>query len=358
MIPTHNIVKGWGARAADRQIAVWLLCLCGLVFAMVLLGGYTRLTQSGLAMTDWRPVTGLLPPIGETAWAAEFERYRQFPEFRDINAWMEVADFKSIYVIEYAHRMLGRLIGVAFLLPFLYFLAARKLTRPLVPRLALMFVLGAAQGVMGWYMVMSGLADEPDVSHYRLTAHLGFAVAIFGYILWLAMGLLEGAGGQDGRYGRYDRHDRGPRRLAAIIGALLFVQILSGGLVAGLDAGHGYNTWPLIDGAIVPAGLLALDPWPLNAFENVLTVQFDHRMMAYLIVVLSAILWWRGRRGGARLAVNLLAVAIGLQAVLGVLTLIGEVPLALALAHQGGALVAFAAALLAIFQLRRREGEP
>ncbi len=356
MISTHHIAKGQGAGAADRQIAVWLLCLCALVFAMVLLGGYTRLTQSGLSMTDWRPVTGLLPPIGEAAWGAEFERYRQFPEFRDINAWMEVADFKRIFLIEYAHRMLGRLVGVAFLLPFLYFLAARKLTRWLVPRLALMFVLGAAQGVMGWYMVMSGLADEPDVSHYRLTAHLGFAVAIFGYILWLAMGLLGGA------RGRGDRGDRGMRRLAAIIGALLFVQILSGGLVAGLDAGHGYNTWPLIDGAIVPAGLLALDPWAINPFENVLTVQFDHRMMAYLIVVLSALLWWRGRSralgAGARFAVTVVAVAIALQAALGVLTLVGEVPLVLALAHQGGALLAFAAALYATFQFTEREGEP
>lgn len=353
MISTHHIGERPGARGANRQIAVWLLCLCALVFAMVLLGGYTRLTQSGLSMTDWRPVTGLLPPLGEAAWAAEFERYRQFPEFRDINTWMEVADFKSIYLIEYAHRMLGRLVGVAFLLPFLYFLATRKLSRPLVRRLALMFVLGAAQGAMGWYMVMSGLADEPDVSHYRLTAHLGFAVAIFGYILWVAMGLLDGA---------RRRGDRGMRRLAAIVAALLFVQILSGGLVAGLDAGHGYNTWPLIDGAIVPAGLLALDPWPLNLFENVLTVQFDHRMMAYLIVMLSALLWWRGRRravgAGARSAVTVLVVAIALQAALGVLTLVGEVPLALALAHQGGALLAFAAALLAIFQLRRRDAGP
>ena len=356
MISRHHIGGRLGAGAADRQVGVWLLCLCALVFAMVLLGGFTRLTQSGLAMTDWRPVTGLLPPIGEAAWGAEFERYRQFPEFRDINAWMEVADFKRIYVIEYAHRMLGRLIGVAFLLPFLYFLAAAKLTRWIVPRLALMFVLGAAQGAMGWYMVMSGLADEPDVSHYRLTAHLGFAVAIFGYILWLAMGLLEHRGG------RGDRGDPRMRRLAAIIGALLFVQILSGGLVAGLDAGHGYNTWPLIDGAIVPAGLLALDPWVLNAFENVLTVQFDHRMLAYLIVVLSALLWWRGRSralgGGGRSAVTVLAVAIVAQAALGVLTLVGEVPLALALAHQGGALLAFAAALVAIFQFRQRDGEP
>lgn len=352
MISRHHIGERPGARAADRQIAVWLLCLCALVFAMVLLGGFTRLTQSGLSMTDWRPVTGLLPPVGEAAWEAEFERYRQFPEFRDINAWMEVADFERIYLIEYAHRMLGRLIGFAFLLPFLYFLIARKLTRPLVPRLALMFVLGAAQGAMGWYMVMSGLADEPDVSHYRLAAHLGFAVAIFGYVLWVAMGLLHRS---------RSRGDPGMRRLAALIGALLFVQILSGGLVAGLDAGHGYNTWPLIDGAIVPAGLLALDPWALNPFENVLTVQFDHRMLAYLIVVLSALLWWRGRSrapGGGRFAVTVLAAVVALQAALGVLTLVGGVPLALALAHQGGALLAFAAALLAIFQFRRREGEP
>ncbi len=323
----------------QRPVAYWLLGLCGLVFAMVILGGYTRLTESGLSMTDWRPVTGLLPPLSETAWQAEFERYRQFPEFQKLNSWMDVAAFKSIYLVEYAHRMMGRLIGLVFLIPFIYFAVKGRIPRHLRPKLALMFLLGAAQGGLGWYMVKSGLVDRPDVSQYRLTAHLGLAVAIYGYMLWVALDLLD-----------RPRGDGGPVGLAAILAAVVFVQILSGGLVAGLDAGHAYNTWPLIDGAIIPAGLFAEAPWFANFFDNVLTVQFDHRMLAYVTMILALVLWWRAR-GVALTVVMVLVLA---QAALGVFTLLLSVPITLGLLHQGGALAVFTAVLIALHRLSER----
>ena len=350
-ILTDQTISRGGPVQSRRQIGLWLFVVCALLVAMVLLGGYTRLTQSGLSMTDWRPVTGLLPPIGEDAWRAEFERYRQFPEFHKLHSWMEVADFKRIYVVEYAHRMLGRLIGIAFLIPFLYFLIRKRIPPDLTPKLVIMFVLGGLQGALGWYMVASGLVDKPDVSHLRLTAHLGFAVAIYGYILWIAIGLVSRPRG---------RGDAGLAALATALAALIFLQILSGGLVAGLDAGFAYNTWPLMDGALVPAGLFAAGPWLANFIDNITLVQFNHRALAYLAVALAVVLWWRARgrpiSPPARRGVQILAALVLFQVMLGIATLLSVVPVALGVAHQGGALAVFTAAVFAAHRLRTTEG--
>ncbi|MFQ5533256.1 MAG: COX15/CtaA family protein [Sphingomonadales bacterium] len=338
--------------SASRPVAIWLLFLCGLIFAMVLLGGYTRLRESGLSMTDWRPVTGLLPPLDAEAWQAEFARYQQFPEFQKLNSWMDVAAFKAIYLVEYAHRMLGRLIGLAFLIPFLIFTVTKRISPALRPKLALMFILGAVQGGLGWFMVKSGLVDRPDVSPYRLTAHLGLAVAILGYIFWVALGLLVNLKPRGTEY---------LRGHAWLVASAVFLQILSGGLVAGLNAGHAYNTWPLIDGALIPTGLLDGAPPGTGIFENILAVQFMHRMLGYLTVILAVALWWRARRGSkprsAGPGPGLVALLALGQAALGVITLVNAVPVALGLAHQGGALLVFTAALFTVFHLKG-EGNP
>lgn len=334
-------------RVARRQIGWWLIALCVLIFAMVLLGGYTRLTESGLSMTEWRPITGLLPPLSDQAWQAEFARYQHYPEFQKLNSWMDLGAFKGIYYVEYAHRMLGRLIGVVFVVPFVYFVGRRRIPRGLTPKLTIMFLLGALQGLMGWYMVKSGLVERPDVSQYRLTAHLAFAVVIYAYILWTALGLLV-------EHGRSEPH---VRKWAGMIGGLVFVQIMLGGLVAGLDAGHAYNTWPLMDGSLLPSGLMAMRPWYVNLTENLLTVQFDHRLLAYAIVVVTGVFWWRLHRAappGLRGAVHLVALAVLAQVTLGIVTLVHNVPITLGIAHQGGALLLLSAVIYCAYVSRHR----
>ncbi len=327
--------------ASQRAVALWLLIVAALIFAMVVLGGVTRLTHSGLSMVEWRPLTGWLPPFGEAAWQAEFEHYKQFPEYQKINLGISLAEFKGIFWFEYAHRVLGRLIGIAFALPFLYFLLRRRLEPGLTPKLVLMLVLGGLQGLLGWYMVMSGLVDRPDVSQYRLTAHLGLAVVVYGYILWTALGLLfapEGA-------------PAGLRRAMFLVATLVFLVMLSGGLVAGLDAGFSYNTFPLMNGDWVAAEAFSEEPWLRDLFENPASVQFEHRVLALVAALAVAALWIAarpallGRRAG--LAVHALLAALVAQVTLGVLTLVYVVPVALAAAHQAGAMVLISVAVVA-----------
>ncbi|MCZ6523854.1 MAG: COX15/CtaA family protein [Alphaproteobacteria bacterium] len=327
--------------ASQRAVALWLLIVAALIFAMVVLGGVTRLTHSGLSMVEWRPLTGWLPPFGEAAWQAEFEHYKQYPEYRKINLGMALAEFKGIFRFEYAHRVLGRLIGIAFALPFLYFLLRRRLEPGLTPKLVLMLVLGGLQGLLGWYMVMSGLVDRPDVSQYRLTAHLGLAVVVYGYILWTALGLLfapEGA-------------PAGLRRAMFLVATLVFLVMLSGGLVAGLDAGFSYNTFPLMNGDWVAAEAFSEEPWLRDLFENPASVQFEHRLLALVAALAVAALWIAARpAGGGRgavSAVHALLAALVAQVTLGVLTLIYVVPVALAAAHQAGAMVLISVAVIA-----------
>ncbi|HUN50650.1 MAG TPA: COX15/CtaA family protein [Candidatus Sulfotelmatobacter sp.] len=333
-----------------RAVGLWLLAVAALVFAMVLLGGTTRLTHSGLSIVEWQPVSGVIPPLDQAAWQAEFSHYQQFPEYRDVNAGMTLDQFKAIFWVEYAHRLLGRVIGLVFALPFVYFLWVGALERSLAPRLGLILLLGGAQGFLGWFMVESGLVRDPAVSHYRLTAHLGLAVILYGAILWTAFDLLRPARRRDG--------GAITRRFAAMLVGLVFLQILAGGLVAGLHAGLIYNTWPLMDGSLAPLGLFTAKPWWRNPLENIAMVQFDHRMLAYLVLACTLALCWRvvagpGPAAGARRAAALLLLAVLGQVALGIATLLLVVPVPLAVVHQAGALVVFTAALWLCHGLRQ-----
>ena len=264
---------GRTTRAISRASASGSLAVAALVFLMVSIGGATRLTGSGLSITEWQPIVGTLPPLSQADWLEAFAKYRQIPQYEHVNRGMSLEAFKIIFWWEWTHRFLGRLIGAAFLLPFLYFLAAghacRARWRPSSPASSRS---AALQGAVGWYMVRSGLADRIDVSQYRLALHLGLAILIFGALIWVALSL-------DGRTGAGARA-AAPSPPAASC-SCVFVQILLGALVAGLKAGAGYNTWPLMDGRLVPSGLGVMQPWYLNLFENALTVQFNHRLVAY-----------------------------------------------------------------------------
>ncbi|HUE45439.1 MAG TPA: COX15/CtaA family protein [Aestuariivirgaceae bacterium] len=330
-----------GRSRADAQFAIrlWLFAVAGLVVAIVIVGGATRLTESGLSITEWKPVLGALPPIGEAQWLAEFEKYRQIPQYSLVNRGMSLDEFKVIYWWEWGHRLLGRVIGLAFVIPLLGFWAAGRIDRALAPRLVALLALGAAQGVLGWYMVMSGLVDRVSVSQYRLAAHLTLAIVIFAAIVWVALGV--------GRErGRVTATRAGTVGLALL--GLVLMQVAAGGFVAGLRAGMGYNTWPLIDGAIIPAGLGVMEPWWRNLFENALTVQFVHRMLAYALVLAAlanAAVLWRRDPGGLGSSAMLLAAALLVQSAIGIATLLEQVPMGLALAHQAGGLIVVAAAV-------------
>ncbi len=313
---------------SDRPIAVWLLICCVLIFAMVVLGGVTRLTQSGLSMVEWDPIMGVLPPLTGDAWQATFEKYQQFPEYQKINRGMSLGEFKTIFWMEYAHRILGRLIGIVFLVPFLYFLMRRQIRRELIPRLVVMFVLGGLQGLLGWYMVKSGLVDKPHVSQYRLTAHLMLAFAIYAYMYWTALGLWSPAP----RAG--DRRDQATtRRLGWLVTAGVVLLAITGGFVAGTKAGFAFNTFPLMQGRWLPPGYLAMEPVWRNLFENIATIQFNHRWLAMLLAILIAGFWWRVRRVDvaprARTATHLLLVMLVIQIALGITTLLWVVPVPL-----------------------------
>ncbi len=331
---------------AGRAVAWWLLLVCALIFAMVVVGGVTRLTHSGLSMVEWKPLLGAIPPLTEEAWEESFRRYQAFPEYRLVNHRMTLEEYKGIYYVEWFHRLLGRLIGAAFLLPFLWFLWRRAIPRRLAPRMAGIFLLGALQGLLGWYMVKSGLVDDPRVSPYRLTAHLTLAVAIYGMILWSALDLLS-------------PERRAPRgfRPAAGVTALIFLMIASGGLVAGNRAGLAYNTFPLMGDHWIPPGLFVLEPWWHNLFENIALVQFDHRLIAWLLLGAIPWVWWRiwrdeGTPVRARITATLLLGWLPIQVGLGIATLLHRVPVPLASAHQAGALLLFTLALATAHALR------
>ena len=334
-------------RLYDRQVASWLLVCAAIIFGMILLGGVTRLTNSGLSMVEWKPLVGVVPPLTERAWQETFEKYQQFPEYQKINMGMDLDGFKSIFWFEYLHRVLGRLIGVAFLLPLLYFAFKSRIRPGLMPQLVVLFFLGGMQGLLGWYMVKSGLVHDPHVSQYRLTAHLGLAVAIYAYMLWLAFDLFYA--GQESSGERY-------ARFSLILIALVFLMILSGGLVAGTRAGYAYNTWPLMGVTFIPEGLYAQNPAWMAAFEDITTIQFNHRMFAYLLFVVInvfAVLLWRHVRR-ARLAAVLLVLALLVQVILGISTLLLNVPVAIAAAHQGGAVLLLSAVLFTSHVLVRQ----
>jgi heme a synthase len=337
---------------SSRAIAIWLLACCALVAALVVVGGVTRLTHSGLSITEWQPIVGSLPPLSPADWDAAFAKYQATPEYHQVNKGMALDEFKGIFWWEYAHRLLGRLVGVAFLVPFLWFLARREIPAGHGARLALIFVLGGAQGALGWYMVQSGLVDDPRVSQFRLTAHLGLAFLIFAAMFWTALSLLTGA-----RAAVRSEHERSLRRFAFTLAGLVFVMVLSGGFVAGIRAGFAYNTFPLMNGNVVPPEIMLLAPWWKNFFYNMATVQFDHRVIAWMLALLVPVLWWKVRRlpavpARAGAGANALLALLAAQIALGILTLVSVVPLPLAAAHQAGALLVFAAALNLAHALR------
>lgn len=315
--------------AQDRRVvAAWLLVCAAVVFAIVVVGGITRLTRSGLSIVEWQPLIGALPPLSDADWQGLFAKYRETPEFKRVNFDMQLDGFKRIFWWEYAHRLLGRLAGLVFLLPLFYFFIRKKIDNPLALKLAGVFVLGALQGALGWYMVKSGLVDDPRVSQFRLTAHLGLALLIFSAQFWIALGLF----GQEQRF----------FKMQTAIPLLIFLMALSGGMVAGLRAGSAYNTFPLMNGHLVPPEILMIEPWWRNFGYNMATVQFVHRGFFWLLLILVPLAWWKARGKGPS---HLLLAAFVLQAALGIATLLLKVPIALAAAHQAGAVLLLASAL-------------
>ncbi|MGX7743681.1 COX15/CtaA family protein [Rhodopseudomonas parapalustris] len=324
-----------------RAVRIWLTLVAALIAAMVLVGGATRLTESGLSIVEWKPVTGTLPPLGEAQWQAAFDGYKKIPQYRELNAGMTLDQFKTIFWWEWSHRLLGRVIGVAYLLPFLWFLWRGAIGAEWKRALWIIFALGALQGAVGWWMVASGLTQRTEVSQVRLATHLSLALIIYAAIVWTLRRM-------SGRV-----RQAAPARLKAtalVLLGLTFVQLYAGALVAGLRAGRVYNTWPTIDGALIPdaARLWFESPWWKNLFDNHLTVQFDHRMLAYALWTLAALHMidaLRTRAGAARGAV-LLFLALTVQAALGIFTVLYAAPIDLALAHQAMALVVLTLAVL------------
>ncbi len=310
-----------------------------MTFLVMVVGGITRLTQSGLSIVDWEPILGVVPPLTDAQWQQAFDRYREFPEYQQLRTGMTLAEFQFIYFWEYLHRLVARAIGVVFLLPFLYFWARGYLNRPLAGRALLLFGLGAAQGVLGWYMVASGLADRPTVSHYRLAAHLSLAFLIFGYAVWLARDLKVGSGGKRVPAAVRPTLVRG----LGVIGALLAAQVVWGAFVAGLKAGLYHNTFPLMGGRLVPPDLLWIDPALLNFVQNPIAVQWVHRLLGTVLLLVTFVFFVRVLRVGAdalsRRLNGALLTLMAAQYLLGILTLLYFVPVALGVMHQAMAMV-------------------
>lgn len=337
----------------NRQLSVWLLICAAVIFCMIVLGGVTRLTGSGLSIVEWKPLMGVIPPLNEAQWQETFEQYKKYPEYQQINRGMDLSGFKRIFAYEYAHRLLGRLIGIIFFVPLVFFWWKRRIPSQHKPKLVALFVLGGLQGLLGWYMVMSGLVDIPRVSQYRLVAHLGLAVIIYAFMLWIAFDLLFPRQ-------QFDRSSgKGLKRFAFTLTTLLFFMILSGGLVSGIDAGFAYNTFPLMDGRFFPLGLYNLDPAWTSIFEDITTVQFNHRMFAYLLVILIAtftlIALRKGVTGRTRVGTFALLGMLIVQVSLGISTLLAMgvmIPVALGAAHQGGAVLLLTAAIYLTHSLK------
>ena len=324
--------------------------MAAMVLVMVSIGGITRLTGSGLSIVEWRPLVGFLPPLTEAEWSRVFALYQTFPQYQEVNAGMTLAGFKTIFWWEFVHRLWGRLIGVVFFLPFLWFLLRRQIGMSLAPRLAVLFILGGAQGALGWYMVQSGLVDIPAVSQYRLAAHLVFALVLYAALLWIGLQL---------RYPEIettpDRRLAGIRALAITTATLVTITILSGAFVAGTDAGFVFNTFPLMEGRLVPADYLP-QPWLASAFEDIATIQFNHRVLAIVSLGVAIATWWRSRWlvlvPRARRVANGLLIMVCLQVALGISTLVLVVPVPLAAAHQTGAVILLTITLWLLFELR------
>ena len=335
----------------DRAVGLWLFSIAATIGVMVVVGGLTRLTGSGLSITEWQPVTGAIPPLGQTEWQAEFAKYQGTPQYELLNRGMGLAAFKTLYLWEWTHRLLGRILGFIFLVPFLAFLWRRRIDGRIASRLGIIFLLGSAQGVLGWWMVQSGLTDgRVVVSQYRLAAHLGLATILFGYVFWTALEIAGAA--------RIARPvSVGAKVSSFCFAALVFVQMLLGAFMAGIHAGLAFNTWPSYAGHWVPLGLFNLSPWWRNHFENHAMVHFQHRTVGYIAAAVAAVLFWRLRDAGrsARIASVHVAALLTLQITLGVVTVITSVALAPAALHQICALALFASALWWAYTLTPQE---
>ena len=338
-----NINENTVPKPTHRIIGFWLIMLCAMVFLMVIIGGLTRLTGSGLSMVTWRPITGWLPPLNSIEWKEVFVLYQNSPEYKTVNLGMTLESFKSIFWLEYLHRLWGRMIGVVFFIPLIYFFLKGWVRGALAFQLVLIALLGLAQGFMGWFMVQSGLTEKPEVSQYRLAAHLGLAILIYAYMFWVSLGQF------------YDRSQINSlfnlrlKRLTFVLIVSICLTMVAGSLVAGLDAGLTYNSYPLMDGKFIPDGLFQMSPFYVNFFDNIVTVQFDHRLMAKVTIALAALLWWQARKNldtiAERWPFDLLAALILTQFCLGIFTLVFGVPIPLATAHQAGAFVSLTACL-------------
>ena len=330
----------------SKPLALWLFLILALLLLMIVLGGFTRLTESGLSMVNWHPVTGWLPPLNEMEWRHVFADYQKTPEYIKRNFGMTVKEFKSIFWLEYYHRLLGRVIGVFFFFPMVFFIYKGWIKGAFLLKISGLFFLGALQGLLGWYMVKSGLVDRPDVSQYRLAAHLGLALLIFSSVLWLVLDLLQPKSIVAKSSGSSIRQ---LRRDSWVLLSLIFITILSGAFVAGLDAGKVYNTFPLMDGEIIPDGLWDLSPGFINIFENIVTVQFDHRFLAISVIIFVVIFYCRTYQvkltNSQRRSTNALLAAAFFQVGLGISTLLLVVPIFMAVMHQLGAVVLLAIAI-------------
>jgi cytochrome c oxidase assembly protein subunit 15 len=340
-----------------RRVGIWLALWAAMVLVLVLVGGATRLTESGLSITEWKPVTGVIPPLNQAAWQEEFSRYQQIPEYQQLNVGMSLAQFQVIYLWEFSHRFWARLVGLALALPLLFFLWRREVRGALAWRIGGILLLTGLQGAMGWYMVKSGLTVRTDVSQYRLAAHLALALVVYALAVGTAAELL-GVGNREAVL-----EPVGEERLrhrTAWFAGFVFFTIISGAFVAGLDAGHAWNTFPLMGGQVVPPGYAALTPWYLNAFENIAAVQFHHRLLGLTAALLSVLLW-RSSKGiplpaQARRWFAMLPLLASLQVALGITTLLLHVPVSLGVLHQLGAVLVLTAGLLALASLQTRSG--
>ena len=321
---------------ANARISAWLFFMCALVMLMVIVGGATRLTDSGLSITEWKPVTGALPPLSEAHWLSEFEKYQRIPEYEQINFGMSLDEFKFIYWWEWGHRFLGRLIGFAFFVPFVFFLVSRQLSRGLAVKLFGLLLLGGLQGFMGWYMVKSGLSERVDVSQYRLAAHLSLAVILFALMAWIALDLRF----RDRAHEGVALRPKKPMATGAfLLTGAIFIQIILGAFVAGLRAGSTFNSWPLMDGQFFPAAYFSATPKFADIFESVAAVQFNHRLWAYVTFAAAILFFLKARATPIMRYAGLLLFAVSAQAILGIFTLVLHTPLWLGLLHQAGAIL-------------------
>jgi len=345
-------LAGTTGTAWDGAVRLWLFAIAGLVLAMVTVGGATRLTDSGLSITEWQPLLGAIPPLSGADWQEAFTKYQQIPEYHLVNKGMSLEAFKAIYWWEWSHRFLGRMIGLAFALPFAAFWYLGALRPGYGKKLLGVLALGGLQGAIGWYMVKSGLVDRVDVSQYRLALHLCTAFLILATVVWLGLALGDAEP-------RQRRAGARPFSLAPVIVGAIFLQVVLGAFVASLKGGLVYNTWPSMGGAFAPDDIAAVEPWYLNPFENPVTAQFDHRLLAYIVVALAAIEAWRTMAGRAssseaRLSAAILMAGVLAQVTLGIWTLLEAVPLGLGIAHQAGAAVLLILAVRHLYVVRRR----